>query len=217
MKTVARVNRRSSAGFSLFELLVVMSIMAVVTGIGTRTFFLMTSQWNNLKSMADLDAIAYSAFQSMQDDFAEVLSAELSGVSIRAFAEEYTHDPLLQPFRADEIVLPVQTAIDEGEFKSVGSIRYHVVRDETEGTYGLYRSVGTLTAGLPIGARSPIITRANVLSLRYEFLGGESGEWQFGWESPQLPAAVRLSLTLADLNRSDLQISRKTVFPIHVR
>lgn len=217
MKNFAEARRGTGSGFTLLELLVVISILGVVSGIGMQAFFGMTSAWSDLKSRSDLDGIAYSAFQRMHADFADVISAELSGVSIRGIAAEREYDALLAPYKDDQIILPIQTSAVGRRNLIGGSVRYRVARDDAEGTHRLVREVGLLTADLPIGAQTAIIDTANVLSLRFEFLGRESGEWQLDWNSPELPAAVRVSLTLADLNRIDLQVSRKTVFPIHVR
>jgi prepilin-type N-terminal cleavage/methylation domain-containing protein len=216
-------HRANRVGFSLLELLVVISVMGVVTGIGVRTFFGMASAWNDLKSMADLDRIAYSAFQEMQEDFADVVSAELSGVPIRGLTREHKYDLLLASYQDDQIVLPTQTSVVGERNLAGGSVRYHVARDGAEGTHHLVRYAGVLTAESPVDLPKLIIDNANVLSLRFEFLveeeslGGDAGGWQLGWDSLGLPAAVRVSLTLADANRTDLQVSRKMVFPIHVR
>lgn len=209
---------RRRSGFTLIELLIVIVIMGTVSGIGIRIFFGMTSAWHDLKSMADLDSVAYSAFQSMHADFADVVSAELSGASIRGRTAEYEYDRLKARYMDDQIILPVQTSVLGELSLTGGSVRYYVARDETEGTHHLVRTVGDLTEDLPVSVLTNVIDRANVLSLRFEFLADESSEWKGdGWDSPELPAAVRVSITLADADRNDLQISRKTVFPIHVR
>ncbi len=56
-----------------------------------------------------------------------------------------------------------------------------------------------------------------VLAMRIEYSERRSdGSWFAAWTKPELPAAVRVSLTIMDPLRPNEQISRKTVFPIWV-
>ena len=66
------MNRR---GFTLLELLVVMTVLSVVTTIGVTAFIRVTGYWNGASSLARLETGAAAAFESMGDDFAAVLSS----------------------------------------------------------------------------------------------------------------------------------------------
>ena len=53
-----RLRPPARRGFTLFELLAVIVIMSVVTTLGTRSFFYMTSAWSHIKILTGLDQIA---------------------------------------------------------------------------------------------------------------------------------------------------------------
>ena len=55
-----------------------------------------------------------------------------------------------------------------------------------------------------------------VLRMTIEYADNGTGDWVRGWSKPGLPAAARVSLTLADENRIYEQVVRKTVFTINV-
>ncbi len=210
----------SKRGFTLLELLVVISILGIVTTLGTTTFFRMTSYWNDLKNLTDLDAMASDAFSAMHQDFADTLSARLSGVPLRGVSREAENDPnfIDRDLEDDEIILPIQTSGIGQRSLTGGRVRYTVERDPSAKTYTLVRFVGDLSSvAPPQGGRLPVIDRANVIRLRFEYRAKGASEWKLDWQDASLPGAVRVSMTLAMPERDYLQVSRKAVFPIHVR
>ncbi len=211
---------RGRRGFTLLELLVVMALMGIVTSLGTTMFFRMTSYWNDLKNLTELDAMAGDAFSSMHQDFADTLSARLSGVALQGISREAENDPnyVDRDLEDDEIVLPIQTSGVGQRSLTGGRVRYLVERDPSASTYTLVRFAGGLSdGGPPVGGRIPVIERANVIRLRFEYQPAGSSEWRPDWRDTTLPGAVRVSMTLSMPERSHLQVSRKAVFPIHVR
>lgn len=206
----------TGAGFTLIELIVVFSVMGIVTGLGTSAFFTMTSAWHDAKTLAELDAMAGAAFHGLQEDMADVISADLSGAYVRGFRRDST-DPRFfdRELADDQIILPLQSSgMGQGTLAG-GTVLYQVVR--SEGRHRLTRSVGEAGAETPLGNPQRVIDGADVLRLRIEYAAeGESG-WLPQWQRQATPRAVRVSMTLADPFRPDLQISRKAVFAIYVR
>ena len=74
--------KRRQAGFSLLEVIVVITIIGVVTGIGSVMFFTMMDVWNGLKTQVDLDRNAEQALDSMAQDFAAAVSPKLAGQAL---------------------------------------------------------------------------------------------------------------------------------------
>ncbi len=211
-------------GFSLVELLVVMAILSVVTALGTRAFFGVTDAWSKTKILKDLDSAADQAFEMMAQDFADTLSSDLSGIpmiGVRGDSESREHRYFDRMFADDSVILPIQsTGIGEGNLNG-GRLMYRVRRERggERLEHTLVRTVGPLTTGSPpVGGLLPVISpdRADVLRLRIEYADAE-GQWQPSWRHPELPRAVRVSMTLAHPDQYDRQVARKAVFPIHVR
>lgn len=223
-RTNPRRHPEIRSGFSLVELLVVMAILSVVTALGSQAFFRVTDAWTKTKILQDLDSAADQAFEIMAHDFADVLSSELSGIpmiGVRGDWESRERRFFDRMFADDSIILPIQSSgIGEGNLTG-GTLMYAVRRKRGEDRmeHSLVRTVGPLTtASPPEGGLLPVISpdRADVLRLRIEYADPQ-GEWQPSWRDPTLPRAVRVSMTLAHPDQYDRQVSRKAVFPIHVR
>jgi len=222
-------------GFTLIELLTVIAIMSVVTTLGTRTFFYMSSAWSHLKILTELDQIAQGAFDDMREDFANVMSSELSGEAILGIKTDYESRNADNERVLDEddwIIIPVQTAGTEAEELGGAKVVYKLIRFEEEekgryaGTY-LGRATFPLDEEFPFDVppvfpqnSPPVIDseRAHIFKLRFEYAGDEKdGKWLPLWIEKFSPRAVRVSMTLADPWQPHLQVSRKAVFPIRAR
>ena len=233
VESIARPGQKR--GFTLFELLAVIVIMSVVTTLGTRTFFYMTSAWSHLKILTELDQIAEGAFKSMREDFANVLSSELSGEAVLGIKTDHEsrnedNDRVLD--EDDWIIIPVQTAGTEAEELGGAKVVYKLIRFEEEekgryaGTY-LGRATFPLDEEFPFDVppvfpqNSPAVIdpeRAHIFKLRFEYAGDEKdGKWLPLWIETFSPRAVRVSMTLADPWQPHLQVSRKAVFHLRAR
>ena len=220
MKSTIRI-----AGFTLVELLVVITIMGVVTSLGTSAFVTITGAWNESKAMSQLDAQASSAFAQMHLDFADVLSADLSGAPIEGLERNWRpaegdqkkmyFDKVLEN---DVVVLPVQTLGGGREREDFSMISYSVQRKD--GGHILVRTVGNLIEDEDLNPQYNVVDPdlANVIRFRVEF-SDAGGNWEPEWSGDAHPLAVRVSMTLEEpgRGRQHLQIMRKAVFPIHVR
>lgn len=230
-----RPRRPARRGFTLFELLAVIAIMSVVTTLGTRSFFYMTSAWSHIKILTELDQIAEGAFESMRQDFANVLSSELSGKAVLGIRTDHEsrnedHERVLN--EDDWISIPVQTAGPDAQELGGAKVVYKLIRfeeEEKEGYTGTYlgRATFPLDEEFPFDVPPvfpqnslPVIDseRAHIFKLRFEYAGDEQdGKWLPLWIETFSPRAVRVSMTLADPWQPHLQVSRKAVFHLRAR
>lgn len=204
---------RERSGFTLIELLIVMAILAVATSLGTTAFVQMTGHWNALKTRTELDHIADDVFSKfLRPDFASALTPALSGVSLTGRSGSATDERFYGiTLAADTFTLPIEATRIEGG-KGPILVRYAVVRED-DGGYALQRSVQDLHAKTP-----PSSTRIarGIVQMRVEYADGAG--WKNEWTAPELPRAVRVSLTVArNDNIQREQIARQAVFRIHVQ
>lgn len=214
-----RHKRPLRAGFTLIELLLVVSILGIVMAIGSQTFVSVTSAWNERRTVAELDAQADLVLESIRRDVVDALSADVSGVAIqghsRTVADQRTYPMAQHP--DDELLIPVR-AIDPNRSLAVpANVGYRVERNGATGT--LVRTVGALGPDFPATNRLDLIPNARVLGFSVEFLAPGAGPlWVDSWTGPGMPAAVRVSLALEDIDRpNEYQSTRQLVIPVHVR
>ena len=211
--------RHCAAGFTLLELLVVVSIVGIVTAIGTSTFYGVMAAWNERRSIAELDAQADAALDSIRQDLAETLSYEVSGRSIsgesRTVEDTRTFPPALH--QDDQLLIPVR-AIDPNRPLAVpANVGYRVERTGDSGI--LVRTIGSLGDGFPDTNRMELMPQARVLGFSVEFLATDSDAlWMPAWSEQELPAAIRVSLSIEDIDRpAQFQVARQMVYPVRVR
>jgi prepilin-type N-terminal cleavage/methylation domain-containing protein len=211
--------RRSRAGFTLLELLVVTGIIGLVMAIGTSTLYGVMAAWNERQAIAELDAKADLALESIRRDVVETLSFEVSGAPVlgktRTVEDSRTYPPARH--RDDELVVPIR-AMDPNRPLSVpANVGYRVER--STGTGMLVRTVGPLSKGFPETNRLEVIPDARVLGFAVQYLApGPGAVWVDDWNQQGLPAAVRVSLSIEDPDRpAQYQASRQAVFPVNVR
>jgi len=198
---------------------VVVSILGVVTAVGTQTFVGVTQAWNERKALAELDAQADAVLESIRRDVTDALSADVAGVAIRATEGEVTDSRTFPEARHadDSMMIPVR-AVDSNRAVAVpASVGYRVERTGESGV--LVRTVGPLGKEFPTTNRLDLMPNARVLGFRVEFLADGSGAlWTGAWTRPSMPAAVRVSLSIEDVDRpTQYQSSRQIVIPVRVR
>lgn len=213
------MNRR---GFTLLELLTVMAVLSVLTAIGIGVFFRVSDEWRVSTLRMDLNARAENVFAVMRDDFGQVLSAKLSGAFL--WGESRSQDVPLKPrgdgkerersfqrLEDDRFVIPVEFKNPQTGHAERVSVMYHI--DRSGDAPKLMRTMGALGPNPPDGAKQ--VVAEGVLAMHVECEDGTG--WQQNWSQAPLPRAVRVSLTLMDLNRSWEQLSRKETFTIYVK
>lgn len=205
-------------GFSLVELLIAISILAVVTTIGLQAFALLTGNWREKQAMTRLNGDANAVFREIERDITDTLSAELSGIAIRGYDSFSQGDGFnVASDHDDRIVIPVQDAASGRTLKNARSVQWRVLRDDS-GRNALYRTIGTLGSANPSNSRTDFIPNTNVVRFDITYGTGEAGSpWVASWDSEGHPKAVRVSMTLSNPNYPFRQISRKEVYTVHVR
>lgn len=205
-------------GFTLVELLVVMAVMGVVSGLGATAFSQMTSLWRDVRVRAELDSIADDAFEAIGKDIAQMISADVSGVAIRGVTA--THRDVGRysdrQLANDSVAIPISELTADGK-RLPRMVRYEVSRENDRDL--LMRTVGKLGEENPDGGPLEVINRANVARFRVEYASA-AGHWRWlaNWTRPGVnPRAVRVSMTLVDPVDTRRQIVRKAVFSVNAR
>jgi hypothetical protein len=110
--------------------------------------------------------------------------------------------------KRDRVVFPAHRLSENGDRVILASVQYVV-----DGTT-LRRGTGPVGAVIDAAASEAVVE--GVVHFVVEFLPRGGGDWQRGWDRPVLPAAARVTLTLADPDREDRQVARRMVVPLHV-
>lgn len=202
--------KQRTAGFTLFELLVVLAIMGIVSTIGIGAFFNMTGAWRLSTFRMDLGDAADGVLNAIKDDLDHLPSSKLSGQAIQGvdfLNDEAKYQDLVR-LEDDRLVIPiVQTGLN-GKTERL-SVQYRVQRENTP--HVLTR--GDFAAGPESGGQT---IAEGVLSFELAFLKGDT--WQPAWSEPYNPDAIRVSVTLQGAYpRVNEQISRSAILPIHVK
>ncbi len=211
--------RRSRAGFTLIELLVVTSIIGLVMAVGTSTLYGVIAAWNERQAVAELDAKADLALESIRRDIADTLSFDVSGIAIegatRSVQDSRTYPPAQH--RDDQLAVPIRAMDPNRPLAVPAKVGYHVERAGGVGV--LVRTVGTLSGGFPETNRIEVIPNARVMGFAVQYLApGPGAVWVDEWNQPGQPAAVGVSLSIEDPDRpAQFQVSRQIVVPVHVR
>ena len=206
-------HERRNPGFTLVEMIVVIGVLGVVSTIGCIMFGRFLVAERVVIGRTDLDQEAQSVFDAMGRDFRQVLSAELSGVSLRGILAEAKLTGDQYPNLAvedDQVIIPVQRVV-EGTYDEPGQVRYFIKREGRQTT--LTRVIGGLYERNPNSQGGGLSER--VAAMRIEYLDKTSRGWQPIWDKPELPQAVRVNLMLMGDHPLE-QVSRKAVFPINV-
>lgn len=209
----------SPRGLTLLELLIVVTIFGAVMAIGSSTFVSVTAAWNERKTVAELDAQADLALESIRRDVTDALSADVAGVAIRGTTRTVSDSrsyPAAQ-HADDDLLIPIR-AVDPNRALAVpASVGYRVERSGATGI--LVRTVGPLGTEFPNTNRIEAMPNVRVLGFSVEFLTPGPGQlWVDSWTEASMPAAIRVSLAVEDIDRPDqFQASRQIVIPVHVR
>lgn len=205
---------KQNAGFTLFELLVVLAAIGVVSTIGVGAFFNVTDVWRQSAFRMELGDKAERVLDSIKSDIERVAATSRTGQALRG-TDALTEEDRYERVRLgdDRIVLPLVQKGPEGATERL-AVKYHVQRMDAPRV--LTRTIGPLDGSEPAGASQPIGSDVSVLSLEIEYLAG--GTWQDGWSENHHPDAVRVSVTVGGRqSRPHEQITRSRIYPIHVK
>jgi hypothetical protein len=199
-------------------LVIVLGILAVVTGIGTTAFIRMTDYWGGLKRHTELDRRAEAVFDSIKKDLASGIASPLTAESIVGTTTDAKNEAGQLFFNMlladDTLSIPTLTPGASGSAAVPVVVTYVVRRDGSKDTT-LVRSQRTLDSA--DGEEASVDIAPGVLQFRVEYTANGS-DWVAEWPGPALPKALRISVNLAtpeDPLRE--QIARKQVLPVHVQ
>jgi prepilin-type N-terminal cleavage/methylation domain-containing protein len=198
-------------GFTLLELLVVIALMGVVGTLGTQLFVTMTTSWGSVLQRTQLDEQADNVFDQMRHDFEKVVSPRLTGVSMTGADQTAEEERFWnQTLGNDTLTFAVLKMVDPKleTFRCVQA-KYYV--DRAEGKDFLIREVNDFARP---DKKERDALGENVVSLCLEYLATD-GTWAQAWDRPELPQAVRVSMTLVNPDSLE-QVTRKAVFPVRV-
>lgn len=199
-------------GFTLFELLVVLAVMSVVSTIGVTAYSRVTGVWRISAMRMELGSTADNIFDTVRRDLENVASSRRTGQVIQGI-DVLSEDAMYGrvPLDNDRIVLPIVQVGLNGTAERL-AVRYHVRRDGVPDQ--LTRTLGPMDGTEPNGA-SQVIAE-NVLALDIEYLN--DGAWQPSWSGATQPEAVKINLTLSGVGQwRNEQITRSAVFPVYVQ
>ena len=199
-------------GFTLFELLVVLSVMSVVSTIGVTAYIRVTDLWRVSAMHMELGATAEDIFENIRRDMENVASSRrtgqaIQGIDVLSEAAMYGRVPLDN----DRLILPILQTGASGTSERL-AVKYHIHREAAPNQ--LTRTLGPMDGSEPAGASQSIAD--NVLALDVEYLSG--GAWQPAWSGTVQPEAVRVNVTVSGAGQWHAeQVTRSAVFPVYVK
>jgi prepilin-type N-terminal cleavage/methylation domain-containing protein len=173
-------------GFTIWELLVSMAIIGVISGLGLRTYFSAIDYYGQARSEGQADLVAQAALQSMREDITSVLPSSLTGVNIIGGLDERGGGET-----DSRLVLPASVPTFADGRSAAATVMYNVRRIQSNA-----RLVRT---SVPL----------------YEDLPSDEWLNRWSADKDRSPAAIRVTLTLkeADKIRAPL-ITRSVVFQV---
>ena len=101
---------RRHGGFTLFELLLALTIVSVVSTIGATGFFKLTAYWNDLLLTNRANQRATDIFTIMTSDFENTLSSEVTDISLQGSTADFQDNRRFWrlDFEDDRLSLPVE-------------------------------------------------------------------------------------------------------------
>lgn len=202
-----------SKGFTLFELMVVLAVMSVVSTIGVTAYSRVTGVWRISAMRMELGATADTIFSTIRRDMENVVSSRRTGQAIQGI-DVLSEDAMYGrvPLDNDRMVLPIVQTGAQGTSERL-AVRYHIAR-EGGAPDQLTRTLGPMDGSEPNGASQVIAD--NVLALDIEYLSG--GVWQPAWSGAGQPEAVKVNLTVSgNAQWRGEQVTRSAVFPVYVK
>lgn len=200
-------------GFTLFELLLVMSILGVVFTIGFTGFIKISGYWNDLSSAAKMDTILSSCFDEFRMDIENILSARRSetGVSGQQATVEDSRRYWQLSFEDDRISMAVEylnplTSVRE-------RFRVHYKIERSEGASSFVRYASPLEGSQDTALET--FSQPDILGMR--ILYSDGNVWHNQWNKRELPKAFRISLSIMDPRNPTKHISRMMTFKVNAK
>lgn len=206
--------RRHTYGFTLMELIVVITLMGIATTLGMEILFKMSAVWHDTSTRAEQERQINDIFALIHRDITAMASVANSG-TFTSSQEQARYDRFPDtPLPDGKMSFNVMDKTTDGQHKLI-HVTYRV--DRTPKGSALVRTANPVDNA--INVTTNILTR-NILALSIETCDRTlNTKWHPGWgveASQPMPSAVRVSISLIDPNNPFNQISRKAVFPVYV-
>ena len=195
------------AGFTLFELVVSLTVLSVVSTLAVSALVSAGRYWNELQAAAELDRHATAALESLRADFGNVLSSQAAPAPLRGRTGAMVDDShsWRSTFEDDRLEMCVEQYNAATRQFETATVAYRV--DRSGGTPRLVR-----------GARgqsvSETVVAPGVAGLRFSWFDGR--QWVDAWERSGLPRAVRVSVSVVDPAAPGRNIARAAEFRVSV-
>lgn len=196
-------------GFTLLELLVVLSILGVVSTIGVTMLFRIMDHWDRTTRTMVLELLAGNALNAIREDCARTLSSKTSGGGFKYSRSQAEYEYPFGVVRCDndQMTLPVaERNLLSGEWTRK-NVSYSV--DWNGGK--MPRLMRTTTEG---DSAFGMTVAEGVIGMRIEL--HDDREWVRGSMNTPLPKILRVSLTMMDPARPDITVTRTATFNLHV-
>ena len=203
---------RRRGGFTLFELLLALTIVSVISTIGATGFFRLTAYWNDLLLTNRANQCATDIFALMASDFENTLSSEVTDISLQGSTADFQENRRFWrfDFEDDRISLPVEAYNPSLGIWERRLVRYEI--DRTEAEPRLLRYARPLDAGP--ASEKQTVAYPGVSGIRIHYFDGTT--WRNQWQEGFMPEAVRISLSVMENMRADKHLSRMATFRVHV-
>lgn len=204
--------RRKSTGFTLFELLLAVTLLSVLTTLSATGFFKLSSYWGDILLTQRLNHRATSIFSVMALDFENLLSSEVTGTGLRGQRGNYEDNRRFWRliFEDDRFSLPVEYSTGNEESRDRYLVRYEIERKE--GDLKLIRHARPLLSGPDAETATDIFP--GVTGMRIKYFDGVA--WLDHWEQDGMPKAVQISISIMEAMRDDKHLSRVRTFRTYV-
>ncbi len=210
---MSRQTHFNHQGFTLLELIVVMTVLSVVSTIGVTGFFRMTDYWNEVMLTTRLNKALTHAFASITADFDTILSGRVTGSGLRGQQAD-TEDNVRfwrLAFEDDRITLPVEQYNPIADARERLVVQYAIERTGEDAR--LVRNVVDAGSAAHNGIKTSVAS--GITGMRIQYFDGR--DWRNQWDAVTMPELVRVSLSAMDGARPDRHIARMAVFRIQVR
>jgi hypothetical protein len=170
----------------------------------------LTNAWTLTRNRTELDATAEYALKQIRQDLTDLVSPALTGAPLQG-TDASVPDAAFPGANAasDTLIIPLRGKTSAGS-ETLAAVKYAVqdmggARVLTRTQTGLYGGTQDNLAAIKVAD--------GVAQFNVQFLGPE-GQWRDAWETAATPAAVRVSLVVANPDRPERQVARETVFAV---
>jgi prepilin-type N-terminal cleavage/methylation domain-containing protein len=204
---------RRRAGFTLMELLVTLSLLGVVSTIGVTAFFRVADYWTAAVRTQRLETQASAALDTIREDLDRMLSPRTGAGAFSSVCQTARHSFGAAEATAndDRITFPIvqQNAATGGFERTL--VTYEI--DRHAALPRLIRRVRGTDADAQAGPS--VVIAEGVFSM--SVMCGDPPDMTCGWDAPEPPKRVAVSLGMADPADPGAGLSRAATFELHVK